>query len=62
MFANALKRRRPKPGDTWHMDEVFTRIRGNQLRLHRLNAADYRSARTAAFRTWREVAGVAAAA
>ena len=33
-----------------------------QLRRHRLTASDYRSARTAAFRTWREVAGVAAAA
>ncbi len=24
---NALKRRRPRPGDKWHMDEVFIRIR-----------------------------------
>ena len=32
-----------------------------QLRRHRLTATDYRSARTAVFRTWREVAGVAAA-
>jgi putative transposase len=28
LFANALKRRRPKPGDKWFLDEVFTRIRG----------------------------------
>jgi putative transposase len=176
LFANALKRRRPRPGDKWHMDEVFIRIRGKQhhlwravdqhghvldilvqsrrnakaarrffrkllkglryaprvivtdklksyaaakreilphtehrqsrylnnraevshqptrrrerqmqrftsaghaqrflsshsrihnhfqLRRHRLTATDYRSARTAAFRTWREIAGVAAAA
>jgi putative transposase len=27
-FANALKRRRPRPGDKWHLDEVFIRIRG----------------------------------
>jgi putative transposase len=27
-FANALKRRRPRPGDKWHLDEVFLRIRG----------------------------------
>ena len=27
-FAAKLRRRRPKPGDTWHMDEVFIRIRG----------------------------------
>ena len=26
LFANALKRRRPKPGDKWFMDEVFLRI------------------------------------
>ena len=28
LFANALKRRRPKPGDKWHLDEVFLRVRG----------------------------------
>jgi putative transposase len=27
-FARKLRRRRPKPGDTWHLDEVFIRIRG----------------------------------
>jgi putative transposase len=27
-FAGRLRRRRPKPGDTWHLDEVFIRIRG----------------------------------
>jgi putative transposase len=27
-YAAALKRRRPKPGDKWHLDEVFIRIRG----------------------------------
>ncbi|MBE7158670.1 MAG: IS6 family transposase [Rhodospirillales bacterium] len=26
--ASRLRRRRPKPGDTWHMDEVFLRIDG----------------------------------
>jgi putative transposase len=26
--ASRLRRRRPKPGDTWHMDEVFIRING----------------------------------
>jgi len=25
-FARRLRRRRPKPGDTWHLDEVFLRI------------------------------------
>ncbi len=27
-FARRLKRRRPRPGDTWHLDEVFIRVRG----------------------------------
>ncbi len=26
MYANALRRRRPKPGDKWHLDEVFLKI------------------------------------
>ena len=33
-----------------------------QLRHHRLTADQHRAARDAAFRTWREVAGVAVAA
>ena len=32
-FANALKRRRPRPGDKWFLDEVFVRIQG---KLHYL--------------------------
>jgi putative transposase len=27
-FARKLRRRRPRPGDTWHLDEVFMRING----------------------------------
>lgn len=27
-FARRLRRRRPRPGDTWYLDEVFIRIRG----------------------------------
>jgi putative transposase len=27
-YANQLRRRRPRPGDKWHMDEVFLRIKG----------------------------------
>jgi hypothetical protein len=34
-FANTLKRRRPRPGDKWHMDEVCIRIRGKQHYLWR---------------------------
>ncbi|MCK8788323.1 IS6 family transposase, partial [Roseomonas sp. NAR14] len=27
-FARKLRRRRPRPGDIWHLDEVFLRING----------------------------------
>jgi len=27
-YANALRRRRPRPGDKWHLDEVFVTING----------------------------------
>jgi len=27
-YANGLRRRRPRPGDTWHLDEVFISING----------------------------------
>ena len=35
LFANTLKRRRPRPGDKWHLDEVFIRIRGKLQYLWR---------------------------
>ena len=28
LFANELQRRRPRPGDKWHLDEVFIRVQG----------------------------------
>jgi putative transposase len=34
-FANCLRRRRPRPGDKWHLDEVFIRIQGVQHYLWR---------------------------
>lgn len=34
-FASRLRRRRPRPGDTWHLDEVFLRIGGQQHYLWR---------------------------
>ncbi|WP_158933316.1 IS6 family transposase [Acidisphaera sp. S103] len=34
-FAERLRRRRPRPGDKWHMDEVFIRIQGVQHYLWR---------------------------
>jgi putative transposase len=34
-FANGLSRRRPRPGDKWHLDEVFLRIGGKRHYLWR---------------------------
>jgi putative transposase len=34
-FADRARRRRPRPGDKWHMDEVFIRIQGVQHYLWR---------------------------
>jgi putative transposase len=34
-YANALRRRRPKPGDKWHLDEVFRTINGRRHYLWR---------------------------
>jgi putative transposase len=63
-FARRLRRRRPKPGDTWHLDEVFIRINGVlhylwravdfRPRRHLMAAEAYRRARTKAFRIWRQ--------
>jgi putative transposase len=34
-YANQLRRRRPKPGDKWHLDEVFLTINGERHYLWR---------------------------
>ena len=34
-FANELRRRRPQPGDKWHLDEVFIKIHGTDHYLWR---------------------------
>ncbi len=34
-YANELRRRRPRPGDKWHLDEVFIQINGQQQYLWR---------------------------
>jgi putative transposase len=34
-FTDRLRRRRPRPGDKWHLDEVFIRIQGVQHYLWR---------------------------
>ncbi len=38
-YANELKRRRPTPGDKWHLDEVFLKINGKTQYLWRASAA-----------------------
>ncbi|MCY0924336.1 IS6 family transposase [Streptomyces sp. H27-G5] len=39
-YANALRRRRPRPGDKWHLDEVFIKINGQLKYLWRAVDAD----------------------
>jgi putative transposase len=39
-YANGLRRRRPWPGDKWHLDEVFVRVNGEQRYLWRAVDAD----------------------
>lgn len=39
-YANALRRRRARPGDKWHLDEVFVKINGVQKYLWRAVDAD----------------------
>ncbi|MBA4866726.1 IS6 family transposase [Streptomyces sp. PSKA54] len=34
-YANALRRRQPRPGDKWHLDEVFIKINGQTHYLWR---------------------------
>ena len=34
-YANQLRRRRPRPGDKWHLDEVFLTIHGQRHYLWR---------------------------
>jgi putative transposase len=34
-YANRLRRRRPRPGDKWHLDEVFITINGERYYLWR---------------------------
>lgn len=34
-YAGALRRRRPRPGVKWHLDEVFIKINGEQKYLWR---------------------------
>jgi putative transposase len=34
-YGDSLRRRRPRPGDKWHLDEVFIKINGEQKYLWR---------------------------
>ncbi|MFF3404603.1 IS6 family transposase [Streptomyces sp. NPDC002659] len=34
-YANSLRRRRPRPGDKWHLDEVFIKVIGKRQYLWR---------------------------
>ncbi len=34
-YANQLRRRRPRPGDKWHLDEMFLKIKGRTYYLWR---------------------------
>jgi putative transposase len=34
-YAGALRRRQPRPGNKWHLDEVFIKISGKQKYLWR---------------------------
>ena len=68
-YASGLRRRRPRPGDKWHCDEVFVRINGTQRFLsafsgisphfrpgrHRLTAPEWRAEMADRFTVWREV-------
>ncbi|MBL3671367.1 IS6 family transposase [Streptomyces sp. M2CJ-2] len=40
VYAHGLRRRRPRPGDKWHLDEVFIKIGGEQKYLWRAVDAD----------------------
>src|SRR4029077_12124819 len=42
-YASGLRRRRPRPGDKWHCDEVFIRINGTQHYLWRGRPARQRA-------------------
>ena len=35
IYANELRRKRPRPGDKWHLDEMFIKINGKEHYLWR---------------------------
>ncbi|MFH9610059.1 transposase [Streptomyces sp. NPDC017448] len=42
-YAGALRRRQPRPGDKWHLDEVFIKINGEQKYLWRIKPVKRRT-------------------
>jgi putative transposase len=40
-YANQLRRRRPRPGDKWHLDEVFVKINGTTHYLWRARSTSW---------------------
>src|SRR5882724_13350688 len=63
-YANQLRRRHPRPGDTWHLDEVFLTINGTRHYLWRTLDQDgnildmlvqHRRAKTAAKKFFRKL-------
>jgi len=57
-FADDLRRHRPRPGDKWHLDEVFNRIQGELRYLWRtlLSAVERRERPMQRFKTARRKA------
>ena len=54
-FARRLRRRRPQPGHTWHLDEVFICIRGV---LHSLwRAVDQQTSMGSCWTSWCRIDG-----
>ena len=51
IVAADLRKRRPKPHSTWHLDEVYLKIGGRMVYLWR--AVDARSLTFSSNRTWR---------
>ena len=43
-YAHRLHRRRPQPGDTWHVDELFLTIRGQSASRHPIHQRGIHSA------------------
>jgi putative transposase len=58
-YANQVRRRRPRPGDKWHLDEVFLTIHGERHYLRRAvdqdgNILERRRDKTAAKKFFRK--------